>query len=737
MANSNNNENTPLLNNSNKASSSSSPPHNYNNNTSKHPEVDPTALYVKVINEQLPWYKRPSVLWLLPIFGMTWVTNGMLASSQGQFQAALLCREYLNRHTSNMTTTLLASEGVSSLLTAAAASVSLSSSSLSGSTAIAFQSVSECEAPEIQAYTAKMLALIEVIGGIASTFSIGYYSSLSDKYGRKIIMILGFLNSLLVLGTFVLMSVYWDQIGLPLMIVSGLVNGLLGGTNLGTTMTLAYTADCTDPAQRSLAFSWIHAALYLGLAIGPFLGGMITTATGTILTVVFIDIAVTALSLLITVFFMPESLPSTQPEHLRRLYSPNVSKKGDSSSSSDDNDSGAASARRAAWHSHALQALRFFKPNGRNTNLVLLAAISFLQMLAFRGTLSVIILYTNRVFHWKEKEDGIMFSLSSTTRLVTMLIILPLLVHFYQKSVSKKQKRVAVAAAEAEEALWKSGNQANVQSPTYGSNSSSGHASREQQKDAFDRNQWSPTLHDESILDGRADVVNSQTVFNPNDPTVAASLQFLGETALELAADHIDDEDDEDEFSNRRRRQASVDSLATLTSTSKAPRGSPRPNHERQQTTTTTANATEEPSMANVRTKEQTFSDMKFDTWMIRLGFAINSITYVGYGLARETWQFYLATSLHAICIISSPSLKSLLTSLVEPSQFGAALGALQVVDSIAAIFSPIVISWVYALTVSTVPEFVWYSCALWTGICVILAFMIRQKQFRQNMPGV
>jgi MFS family permease len=99
-------------------------------------------------------------------------------------------------------------------------------------------------------------------------FSIAYYTSLSDKYGRKIIMALAFFNTLLVLGSLVLMSIYWDQIGLPLMILSGLVNGLLGGTTLGVTMALAYAADCTEPSQRSLAFSWLHAVVYFGLAVG-------------------------------------------------------------------------------------------------------------------------------------------------------------------------------------------------------------------------------------------------------------------------------------------------------------------------------------------------------------------------------------------------------------------------------------------------------------------------------------
>lgn len=442
------------------------------------------------------------------------------------------------------------------------------------------------------------------------------------------------------------------------------------------------------------------------------------------MTVVFIDIVVTALALVLTVFFLPESLPSMQPEHLRRLFT--TSNDGDAKNSSP-NSSAVAGAQptesRIAWYSHVVQALYFFKPNGRNTNLVLMAVISFLQMLAYRGTVSVIILYTNRLFDWKEYEDGVMFSLSSISRLITLLIFLPLLVHFYQKSFTKKQRRLAAAEQ--------------ARSLSYGSQGSTSY----QDRDSFDRNQQSPTLHDETII-GRSDVVSNQTVFNPNDPTIAASLQFLGETAFEFNASDDEDEDEYDayageSFLDRRRRQESVDSLATLTSNQTPARRSPLPN--RDQIATTTNTEEQQPSSsttdtASLRTNEQKFSDMKFDTWMIRLGFAINSVTYIGYGLATETWMFYLATALHASCVIASPSLKSLLTSLVEPSQFGAALGALQVVDSIAAVVSPVVISWVYALTVSTMPEFVWYSCAFWTGICVVLAFLIRQKQFRANM---
>ncbi|KAG0024372.1 hypothetical protein BGZ80_003717 [Entomortierella chlamydospora] len=616
-------------------------------------EGDPVVHYVKTINEHLPWYKRPSGLWLIPLFGFTWVSSGMLMSSVGQFHASLLCREYLNRHSSNAT------------------------SLVSAGSMISLRPGDECQAPEIQAFTAGILALFEVITGIGGTFSIGYYASLSDKYGRRVILILSYCNTILTLGSIVVMGMYWDYVGVPFLILSGLVTGLLGGTMLGFTMLFAYAADCTDPSKRSLVYSWLHASVYLGLAIGPYLGGVIVKTTGTIMTIVYIDFTTSVTCLLLIAIFIPESLPSKQPIHIRRLYEKSA-KTGSSTAT--------GTQERVAWHSHVTRSLGFFKPNGRNTNLILLAAIAFLNMLSYRGTLSVIILYTNRMFKWTEYEDGIMFSLISLVRLVTMLALLPILVHFYQEAFRKKQSRSHAK-------------------------SSSGTSDSETQPDL-------PNV----------ERLNVQAVFNPNSLDAVSSVQNLGEAALDLALDG----DNEDSFQEPRIRQTSVDSIGSLTSSRTAAPGSPLFNSTNKKGAVTSA-SNPDTKATETRTKAQKFSDMKFDTWMIRLGFAINAITFVGYGLVDEGWMFYIATALHAVSIISSPSQKSLMTGLVEPSQFGAVLGAVQVVESIAAIFSPVVISWVYALTVKSMPEFVWYSCAGWATICVVLAFMVRQKQFRNN----
>ncbi|KAF9300874.1 hypothetical protein BGZ74_007412 [Mortierella antarctica] len=675
------------------------------------PEADATAVYVKIINDHLPWYKRPSVLWLIPMYGVSAISTGMLTSSLGLFQAAMLCREYMNRHSSN--TTLA---GVTYL----AEQVSSTSVATSGLASMMVVMVPDdmCKTPEVLAFVAKTMALIEVIGGIASMFAIGYYASLSDKHGRLKIMILGFVATLTLLLSIIAMGIWWDEFGLPLMILSSLVVGLMGGIGTGSTMCLAYAADCTDPAKRSLVYSYLHAGLYLGLGIGPILGGYLTDKTGTILTIVYIDIVTSILSILLAIFVVPESIPSKQPLFIRELFERACPPKKDTPSSD----------AHAPWHSHAVRAFSFFKPNGRNTNLILLAIISFLQMLAVRGTLSVIVLYTLQTFQWREFEVGVLFTLGHSVRLFTLLVLLPILVHWYQKASKRKQLK---ARAKAEREAKKHGkqldnngndNDINDTFKRYDSSNTlydpnlpqSGTHSRVPTKDTLDP---SITFYTEDHV-----INNSQLIVNPNDLNVAASVQQLGEAALEYAAES-DDEDEGETSSLHRHHQSSQDNISS--SSSHIPN---------------THNNTEEnnkhPSGAAIRTKEQTFSDMKFDTWMIRLGFAINSITYVGYGLATEGWMFYLASALHAVCIISSPSLKSLLTNLVEPSQFGAVLGAIQVVDSVAAIFSPIVISWVYALTVKSWPEFVWYSCAAWTGICVVLSFMIRQKQFRSNIDN-
>ncbi|KAG9065110.1 hypothetical protein KI688_002431 [Linnemannia hyalina] len=657
--------------------------------------VDATTIYAQILEEHLPWHKRPSAFWLLPFYGMAAVSGGMLMAALSQFEVTLLCREYMNRYPPSNSTILAATGAATHLLNTMTQSPS---SKLMGEVNV-FSPPIECQVPEIHAFTAKALAVMQVLGGICATLSIGYWASLSDKHGRVKLMLLGGVSNLIMLGCLAIMGKWWDQVGFPLLYIMATLGGLLGGIGLSATMGMAYAADCTAVSKRSLIFSWLHASLFLGLMIGQPIGGVLANKMG-FMTLIQICLVATVISGGFLVFLLPESLPSKQSPRIRRLYEEAIGPKAVQAAASSKR-----SQENVAWHSHVVRSLRFFKPNGNNTNFIILAAISFLQTLALNGTFSVLILYTNKVFNWTELEDGILLSMSSFVRLISLLILLPVLVHSFHKWNNKKRGALA-AGPQAHDGPNKKDDLINA------SSSSSTHpwAAAERQ----DRND----INTNDIIGDHPDRI----LVGLNDPTVASSIEHLGEAALNLS-------DDEESFQERRRRQSS----ATLLNSTK-------PNYSSISSSSNSAPASRKQSVGSEPSQtsqaeqqkklENTRDALKLDTWIIRLGFLINSTTYIGYGIATEPWMFYLWSSLHAISIIAAPSLKSLITSQVEPSQFGAVLGAVQVLDSMSGILSPIVISWVYALTVGTMPEFVWYTCAALTGICTILSFMIRQRLF-------
>jgi hypothetical protein len=110
------------------------------------------------------------------------------------------------------------------------------------------------------------------------------------------------------------------------------------------------------------------------------------------MTILYIDIALVTLSLVLGVVVLPESLPSKQTRVIRELYESYLPPEQQPVQ------------QLVPFHTQIVHSLRFFKPNGRNTNTILLAIISFLGMLTYRGTLSVVVLYTNQMFNWTEYE---------------------------------------------------------------------------------------------------------------------------------------------------------------------------------------------------------------------------------------------------------------------------------------------------------------------------------------------
>lgn len=97
---------------------------------------------------------------------------------------------------------------------------------------------------------------------------------------------------------------------------------------------------------------------------------------------------------------------------------------------------------------------------------------------------------------------------------------------------------------------------------------------------------------------------------------------------------------------------------------------------------------------------------------IIRFAVFIESLGYIAYALAATGGQFTVAGVMTAFGGAGSPTIQSSLTKHVAPTQTGQLLGAMALLHSLARIFAPLTFNLIYAYTVETAPQAVFYSLA-------------------------
>lgn len=128
------------------------------------------------------------------------------------------------------------------------------------------------------------------------------WGRLSDAYGRRLVLILTMLGSVI---SYLLLA-YADELWLVLF--SRVLGGLMAG-NIAT--AFAYVTDITTEDDRSASLGKIGAAMGLGFIFGPAIGGLLAGAEVETANYVLPALAAAALSLVAAVgaiIFLPESL---------------------------------------------------------------------------------------------------------------------------------------------------------------------------------------------------------------------------------------------------------------------------------------------------------------------------------------------------------------------------------------------------------------------------------------------
>ena len=142
-----------------------------------------------------------------------------------------------------------------------------------------------------------MSALVSVFA-VCQFFAAPIFGALSDRFGRKAILIVSLFGSAI---GYVLLGIGG---ALWVLFLGRIIDGLTAGDQ---SSLFAYVTDSTEPHERAKWFGYLGGAIGLGFMIGPAIGGLLGSISITL--PFYVTAGITLLLMLITSVFLPEVLP--------------------------------------------------------------------------------------------------------------------------------------------------------------------------------------------------------------------------------------------------------------------------------------------------------------------------------------------------------------------------------------------------------------------------------------------
>lgn len=154
------------------------------------------------------------------------------------------------------------------------------------------------------------VGLLASIFALTSFFFTPFLGSLSDRIGRRPIILFGIAMN--IIGYLIFSQAFI----IPILILSRVLNGL-GSSNISAAQ--AYVADITAPESRTKYMGMLGAAFGLGFIFGPAFGGLIKAEFG-FSYVGYAAAALCALNFISAYFLLPESLKEKNTSSPVRIF---------------------------------------------------------------------------------------------------------------------------------------------------------------------------------------------------------------------------------------------------------------------------------------------------------------------------------------------------------------------------------------------------------------------------------
>lgn len=142
-----------------------------------------------------------------------------------------------------------------------------------------------------------VVTLLTSVYAFCVFFAAPVLGALSDKYGRRPLLLVCLLGSAIGYFVFGIGGALW------VLFAGRIIEGITGGS-IGT--IFAYFADIIPPEQRTKYFGWVSAIVGVGTVIGPTVGGLLAKIDYS--APMYFGAIITLVNVIYGFFFMPESL---------------------------------------------------------------------------------------------------------------------------------------------------------------------------------------------------------------------------------------------------------------------------------------------------------------------------------------------------------------------------------------------------------------------------------------------
>ncbi|KAK2606095.1 hypothetical protein QQS21_003490 [Conoideocrella luteorostrata] len=354
--------------------------------------------------EGLPWWRQPSVFWLLAPYSLFTLAFGSVLVPKLNLILDLVCQRYF-------------------------ANQKLINPDQSFNPIILGAENPQCrENAEVQKLVGTFILIMTLCTGLLSAFIAPKMGHLSDRYGRRRLLALASCGGLMGELITILAAKYPQTVDYRWLILGSVFDGLTGSFTAGNIISQSYTSDCTPPSKRAVAIGYIHACLFMGLALGQFLGGEIVKLTGSLVSVFYIVLVAHSIFIFTVAFVVPESLSKKRQLAAQEKHRKEKEERRE---------------RTGSWISMVRQnnpfaALAVLYPRGRGTstrlriNLIALATCDMIIMGTAMAAGQIIILYSGYIFSWDTREQSRFIAGVSFIRVIILMVIFPIINYFFR-----------------------------------------------------------------------------------------------------------------------------------------------------------------------------------------------------------------------------------------------------------------------------------------------------------------